>query len=120
MARARVERRIDMPPGIVWAALVEPELVTGWLHPTATLLVDGEGVLVEEPWELVAETSEFGLVELRLAEVDGGSRGRSTDLAVTAGPEVDRRFLPGLRAGWEARLDRLEQLLRGEPADWDA
>jgi hypothetical protein len=120
MARAIVARRIDFAPAVVWEALVDPDLVSGWLHPEATFLPrDGGDVeLLEEPSELVAETALFGRVEIRVAPAPGLARAVATDLLICAGPEVDPPFLPALVAVWAQRLDRLDDLLRGHPADW--
>jgi hypothetical protein len=38
---------------------------------------------------------------------------------VTVTVEIaDPRFGPGIADGWEERLDRLENLLRGHPTQW--
>jgi uncharacterized protein YndB with AHSA1/START domain len=96
----RIERLVDLPRAIVEDALVDPVLVEGWLHPTHLL-------------------EDFPDVVVAVTEVPGGARGWSTLVSVEiAAP--DRRFEPALRLSWEARLDRLEDLLRGHPADWHA
>lgn len=120
MARAVVARRLDFAPSLVWDALVDPDLVGGWLHPVAEL-VSGDGTRVEvleEPSELVVETRLFGRTEFRLTPAPGLVRDRGTHLEVCGGPEVDPPFLPALAGVWTRRLDRLDELLRGRPADW--
>jgi uncharacterized protein YndB with AHSA1/START domain len=120
MARAVVARRIDFSPSLIWDALVDPDLVTGWLHPVETLLPPDvtTAETVEEPTDLVVDTTLFGRVEIRLAPAPGVARDLATDLELVAGPEVDAPFLPALTAVWIGRVDRLEDLLRGHPMDW--
>src|SRR4051812_18628242 len=72
-----LERVIDLPPVIVWDALVDPVLVEGWLHPTARLL-DG-AVLERVEGELLrVQSDDWGAVDIALDELAGGTRGRST------------------------------------------
>jgi hypothetical protein len=105
------ERLIYLPRSIVWDALLDPVLVEGWLHPTARPL-DGE---VRERVEPAPDTTAvletvlepFGRLRFELEERDGGTRGTSTLLRLQA-----------TGAGWDDRIDGLENLLRGHPVDW--
>ncbi len=119
-APLRIERVIDLPRAIVWDAFVDPVLVEGWLDP-ALRLVDGEpAVLLRErrdPELLRLSSSELGELVIAAEELPGGTRGRSTRVSVEV-VLADPRFAPGVRRGWIDRLDRLENLLRGHPADW--
>jgi hypothetical protein len=109
---AQLERRIDLPRAIVWDALVDPLLVEGWLHPAARLLDGDVGELIEPADDVTAvlETTlePFGELRFELDELEGGTRGTSTGLRLTA----------EATAGWQDRLDELENLLRGHPVDW--
>lgn len=118
---------------IVWDALVDPDLVSGWLAEAAiTAEVGGEynlrwvhrmgrpdtfGRITDlQPLErLAVDTSDSVLVTFELLELPGGLRGASTRLHVTVdGPEADAR----VKADWLTNLDQLEDLLRGHPVDW--
>ncbi|TPW76033.1 hypothetical protein [Schumannella soli] len=117
---AHVVRTIDLPPGIVWEALIDPVLVEGWLHPVHTL-VGADSIVVAEDAEVLLEVehAEFGRVRILLDAVDGGTRGTATVVTVEL-PEIgDVRFRPPIAAGWSVRLHQLADLLRGHPVDWD-
>jgi len=119
MARAAVERRIELPRVIVWDALVDDDLVPGWLHPVARLADDASLLEADEPRLLVSSGPVLGAVRISLAEAPGGPRGSSTDLRVELGAEIEPRFAPPWIAAWSTRIDQLEDLLRGHPVDWD-
>lgn len=107
-----LERLIDLPRPIVWDALLDPVLVEGWLHPTERLLA-GDVRERADPLpgaSAVLETvlEPYGRLRFELDERDGGTRGTSTILRLQAAG-----------AGWEDRIDDLENLLRGHPVDWD-
>lgn len=109
---AVLERQIDMPRSIVWDALVDPVLVEGWLDPVARL-VDGDVSERRDPEPgdvavLATVLEPFGELRFELREREGGTRGTSTLLRVSA---------PSL-AGWNDRVDDLENLLRGHPVEW--
>lgn len=119
-------RRVDLPPTIVWAALVDPVLVEGWLHPTERLVdAPEDGVVVhllEEPSLLATSSPQLGELRFVLTPTGGGSRGTSTELEL----EVElsaRQESPEARASlvaaWDARLDQLHDLLHGHPVDWE-
>lgn len=112
MEGADFERRIDLPRAIVWDALLDPVLVEGWLHPTARLLDGDVGERIEPVpggTAVLATTLEpFGALRFELDELEGGTRGTSTALRVSAERPGD----------WADRVDDLENLLRGHPRDW--
>lgn len=105
-------RRIDLPRTIVWEALVDPVLVEGWLHPTAQLADGDVGEWIEpapgETAVLATVVEPFGALRFELDEREGGTRGTSTDLRVSA-PDI---------GSWPDRIDALENLLRGHPVEW--
>ncbi|MEP6480961.1 MAG: SRPBCC domain-containing protein [Rhodoglobus sp.] len=131
----------EFPRVIVWDALLDSELVSGWL--AEALIVPEAGgeynlhwvhhpgqpqshgrITVFQPLErLVVDTSDGVLLTFELRELPGGSRGTSTNLSVavddsasgdaTAASDVTR-----MRADWLTNLDQLEDLLRGHPVDW--
>ncbi len=106
-----VERVIDLPRAIVWDGLVDPVLVEGWFDPELRFVDAAPEVVVLErrdPELLRVLAEGLGEIAFGAEAVPGGTRGTSTRLAVTSA-------LPD----WEDRLDRLEDLLRGHPTDWD-
>jgi hypothetical protein len=109
---AGLERRIDLPRAIVWDALLDPVLVEGWLHPTARLLDGDVGERIEpvpgETAVLATVVQPFGALRFELDELEGGTRGTSTALRLSAARQED----------WADRIDALENLLRGHPIDW--
>lgn len=135
-SRLDFERTIELPPAIVWDALVDPELVIGWLAvATIELRVGGRydlawqrdgvrrvgpGVITElrERELLTVDAGQHGLISFRLESTPGGSRGTSTRLQLIVQIGVDPLFVGRVRADWETRLDQLEGLLRGHPVDW--
>lgn len=129
------EREIDLPRAIVWDALVDPELVSGWLaeaqidpiaggrydlrwlhstDPRTTGIIDE----FDDAHALVIDTDNRGRIDFRLEESSGGPRGSSTILRLTVFLELDAAFAARVRANWMIGLDQLEELLRGRPVDW--
>jgi len=117
-------RDLDLPPGVVWPALVDPELLAGWLgevsiddelgfefHRADGTQMTGRIVELVEAEQLLLET-EHGRVVLSLEQHSGGLRGTWTRLGVAAPASV----APIER--WNDALDRLEELLHGRPTDW--
>lgn len=100
---------IELPPVIVWDALVDPELLEGWLG-----VASGDVKELTPPVRLRTVGPADGDTVFELEPIEGGLRGISTRLRVT----VDSG---GSRAGgelwalWRDRLDALEELLRGHP-----
>lgn len=130
------EREIELSPAIVWDALVDQDLASGWLAEATIEPVEGgrydlvwlystdqpptSGTIVEcdEPRMLVVETDNRGRVEFRLDELTEGSRGSATLLRLAVALELDAAFAARVRANWMISLDQLEELLRGHPVDW--
>jgi len=132
----RYSRDYDLPVEIVWDALIDPDLVAGWLAdatidarvggaydldwsgPTTLPATRGE-ITALEPFErLAVETSNIGDLEFSLEILEGGTRGGATRLAVTLVTDVEPRFAASIGAHWLTNLDQLEDLLRGRPVDW--
>jgi uncharacterized protein YndB with AHSA1/START domain len=129
-------QRYDLPPEVVWDALVDADLVSGWLaeaevdariggrydlhwiSPIATGTTNGEIADLLEPELLVVELERIGTVTFSLAAVDGGPRGRSTSLVITVEGAVESRLADGMSAAWLTSLEQLADLLRGHPVDW--
>lgn len=130
------EQEYDLPPVIVWDALVDPDLVGGWLaeaeidariggrydlrwfSPIATGTTIGEIADLLEPELLVVELEHVGTVSFVLSAVDGGSRGSATRLVVSVEGETEPRLADGVSAAWITSLEQLDELLRGRPVDW--
>lgn len=127
---------IELSPAIVWDALVDDELVSGWLgEATIDPVVGGDYRLsflgspefppldgrieaLDPRRALVVASSEHGRVSFQLTERVGGVRGTWTRLRLDVDVAVDPAFAGRIRANWLAALDHLEQLLRGHPVDW--
>jgi uncharacterized protein YndB with AHSA1/START domain len=130
------ERGYDLPPVIVWDALVDEVLLEGWL---AVAEVDGRvggrlrlvwqggnapaptnGVIreFEPPTRLVIDTDNAGLLDFTLTAVPGGSRGTSTALELRLTVDTLPRQSASTVAYWRSNFDQLEELLRGRPVDW--
>jgi uncharacterized protein YndB with AHSA1/START domain len=130
------ESEYEFPRVIVWDALIDPDLVSGWLAEAKIVPeVGGEYTLrrlhlvgrpqsfgrisVLLPAErLDIETSNAGRVSFELFEIEGGSRGTSTRLRVKVENDVEPAFDARTKADWLMNLEQLEQLLRGHPVDW--
>jgi len=131
------ERQIELSPAIVWDALVDAELVSGWLAEASIEPVEGGRYdlvwlySIDQPptsgtiqtlveGELLAiGTDNRGQIVFALEEIPGGGRGSSTQLTLTVAVELDTAFVPRVRANWMISLDQLEELLRGHPVDWE-
>ncbi|TAL45284.1 MAG: hypothetical protein EPN91_02725 [Salinibacterium sp.] len=131
----RFERDYGLPRVIVWDALIDPDLVSGWLgEAEITPEIDGEYDLRAHPEDpsrktlgrivalrhlerLDVETSDLGLINFRLTELPGGSRGTSTRVQLAVEVELEDGA-DTIDADWERRLDQLGALLRGHPVDW--
>ncbi len=129
-------RSYDMPRSIVWDAIVDDELVAGWLaEARIDARVGGEYVLEWMTWErplttvgviralqprtfLAVDTDNIGSFEFTLVPVPGGTRGESTDLRLAAVIDDQPALRSTIRAYWQTNLDQLESLLRGHPVDW--
>jgi uncharacterized protein YndB with AHSA1/START domain len=128
-------RDFDLPPGIVWDALVDEVLVDGWLaHATidprvggvyalewaSGLLARTTGVIAEllPPRRLAVDTDNIGSLVFSLEDLEGGTRGSYTRLTLHLAVGTDARMLATTKAYWRSNLEQLEQLLRGHPVDW--
>ncbi len=132
----RFERTYEFAPAIVWDALVDADLVSGWL---AEAVVDprrgGEFILrwhdresagvsvgtitrFEPRTALEVTGADGATTRFTLAEVTGGNRGTSTVLTVEIESPLEQAFAHGLKARWLNGLDQLTELLRGHPVDW--
>jgi uncharacterized protein YndB with AHSA1/START domain len=132
----RFERVYDLPPEIVWDALVDSDLVSGWLaeadieprvggrfnlewrHFDTAVRTDGEIIDLVESALLVVETSNFGRTRVTLDELPGGPRGSSTLLSVHVDVLADRQFVARIGATWRVSLEQLAGLLHGYPVNW--
>ncbi|MCB1280569.1 MAG: SRPBCC domain-containing protein [Salinibacterium sp.] len=130
-------RPFDFPPAIVFDALVDPDLIGGWLaHAVVEPRVGGSYDLVwltsssfppthgtitlfDEPHALSVESDNRGRFQFLLEPSPGGTRGTSTLLTTRVGVSVDSAFVPRVAADWQSSLDQLDALLRGHPVDWD-
>lgn len=135
------EREIELSPVIVWDALVDDDLVSGWLADARIDPVEGgrydlvwlystdqpptAGTISRyvEHRLLVIATDNRGLIEFRLDPLEDGAeqsgpRGSGTSLRLTVALELDRAFAARVRANWMVSLDQLEDVLRGRPVDW--
>jgi uncharacterized protein YndB with AHSA1/START domain len=132
----RFERFLRHPIERVWAALTEPEEISGWLAEADLDLVVGgrvelrwlntdlEGnraiargvvVRVEPPELLELDTDIHGRLRWELTAERDGCRLRFTN--VTPAPDD---FLTKVLAGWHIHLDHLEDVLDGVRVDWAA
>ena len=100
-------RDIDLPRVIVWDALIDPDLVSGWLaqaeiepiaggvynlvwsHRPAYADTFGRITLLQHPERLHVDTTNLGRVEFSLESVDGGFRETGTRLRVTIDPTAE-------------------------------
>jgi uncharacterized protein YndB with AHSA1/START domain len=130
------ERQLDLPRVIVFDALIDPDLVVGWLarasiepvsggrydiewlEPDAPAATSGIVVEVNAPASLSIQTDDHGLIDFALGVLEGGSRGSGTLLTLRVRLAMEPVFSGRVREDWETRLDRLEDLLRGHPVDW--
>jgi uncharacterized protein YndB with AHSA1/START domain len=129
-------RGYDLPVSIVWDALIDEDLVEGWLAAAridprvgglywlgwqggASLApTNGTITALEDRRRLAIETDNIGTLEFTLVGIDGGTRGSSTDLHLSIAVDTDPRMLATTYAYWQSNFDQLEGLLRGHPVDW--
>ncbi len=131
----RLECDYEFSRAIVWDALSDADLVSGWLgeatiapqlggeytvrwaHPPTRPESSGRIVALREPEHLEVAFVDGSAVRFDLDELPIGIRGSSTHLRVTvrlAGHESRATA----SADWMTALDQLEDLLRGHPVDW--
>lgn len=130
------QRTIDLPPVIVWDALVDPDLLAGWLGDVRILSTESHDFHILWPGadarqstagtvtafevlrRLRIETDNRGTIECVLRSIPGGFRGSSTELQLRIAAGIEPAFATKLRDEWQTSLDRLERLLHGHPVDW--
>jgi uncharacterized protein YndB with AHSA1/START domain len=130
------EREFDVSPGVVWDALIDQDLVVGWLAE-ATIEPQRGGrydlvwlssasypptrgtiVTIDEPEHLVISTDNRGTIDYRLEDLADIDRVRGTRVTITVCVDVEAAFSPRVSADWMITLDQLGDLLRGHPVDW--
>lgn len=132
------ERQIDLPPAVVWPALVDPELLAGWFADVAERRAadgriqltwpDGAGspptrIQVRQQIDnerLSVSTDNRGLISVELESHEGGLRGSWTLVKLSVTLFGEATDLPSAEAQWSLSLNRLEELLHGRPVDWAA
>lgn len=107
--RTTLVTHIELPPVIVWDALVDPDLLEGWLGAAS-----GDVTELMPPVSLRRVGSDSCDATFELEPIEGGLRGTSTRLRVTV-HSGGGLAVGELRALWRDRLDALEELLRGHP-----
>jgi uncharacterized protein YndB with AHSA1/START domain len=130
------ERELEFAPVIVWDALLDSDLVSGWLaEAMIEPVVGGEynlrwvnrvghpeslgRITALQPLErLHVDTTTVGLLRFELEEIQGGSRGTSTRMVLRVDVEVEPAFAARVKADWLTSLDQLDDLLHGHPVDW--
>jgi len=130
------ERDYEFAPVIVWDALLDADLVSGWLAEAAVDPVVGGQynlhwvhrpgqpaslgrITVLQPLQrLHVDTTTVGLLRFELEEFEGGNRGTSTRLSLQVDVDVEPVFASRVRADWLTTLDQLDDLLHGHPVDW--
>ena len=131
------ERVYPFAPAIVWDALIDPDLLAGWLgeavvtpevggeyslrwlHRPGQPRVTGTITAADPPTRLRVEAAT-ATWEFRLVEVPGGNRGTSTRLELEVTFPAGETSGPVPTADWLTRLDQLRELLHGHPVDWTA
>ncbi|OUE25381.1 SRPBCC family protein [Clavibacter michiganensis] len=136
-------RLIDLPALIVWDAVSDADMVSGWLAeasiepgdggefwfewmsvPDRSLASASGGVVTrfEEgraiDYTFVHEGEVTARFLIRLQEVPGGPRDRQTELGVTVSGFLPAGIANILKASWRLHLDLLEDLVHGRPVDW--
>ncbi|MFP7833763.1 SRPBCC domain-containing protein [Marisediminicola sp. LYQ134] len=127
---------VELPRSIVWDALVDPDLVAGWLGEARidprvggafdlawVAIVDsaplsGRITVFDEPARFAVESDTFGLLEFALEEVAGGSRGTSTVITLEITAPIEPAFVPRATERWQLALAQLSDLVRGHPVLW--
>jgi uncharacterized protein YndB with AHSA1/START domain len=129
-------RDYDLPVAIVWDALVDEDLVEGWLAAAridprvgglywlnwqsgASLSpTNGTIIAIEDRRLLEIETDNIGTLRFSLESTPGGTRGSGTLLSLSIRVDTEPRLLASTHAYWQSNFDQLEDLLRGHPVDW--
>lgn len=129
------EREIEFPRVIVWDALVDEDLVSGWLADAdiepelggeyrlhwmlepARPQTLAHIVVLQRPECLAVEATDLAL-RFELDEIPGGTRGTSTRLRLAVRLELEPSATARAKADWLTRLDQLRDLLYGHPVNW--
>lgn len=134
-------RDYDLPASIVWDALVDEDLVEGWLAaakiepkqgglywlnwqsggtlgPTTGTIIRFEPPSPNRIGRLSVETDNIGTLEFTLTPTPDGTRGSGTFLRLRIHVDTDPRLQASTHAYWQSNFDQLEDLLRGHPVDW--
>jgi hypothetical protein len=107
-----LSRDYDLPRSIVWDAFVDADLVEGWLPPRA---LAGEVTTLQRLERMVVRVDGGVILDFRLFELEGGTRGTGTEVTVIASGYASE---PDAVVAWGGYLANLERLLRGHPVDW--
>lgn len=136
LATLRFEMDYEFPRVIVWDALVDADLVSGWLaeaviepevggrydlhftHRDGRPLSQGRIAILDPHERLRVDSSGGGGFEFELHELPGGGRGTSTRLRLAVQVGSEPSLAVGLKADWLTNLDQLHDLLFGHPVDW--
>jgi uncharacterized protein YndB with AHSA1/START domain len=131
-----IEGDFEFSPAIVWDAITDSDLVSGWLAPaTVAAELGGEYTLSwPYPSGVAAASGQItaldvnrllevtqptgGVIVFELAEFAGGLRGTSTRLRITVVGDWSTASAEAVRADWLTALDQLGALVRGHPVDW--
>lgn len=126
----------DLPREIVWDALVDPDLVIGWLAeasidfreggaydltwigPTYLPPTHGEITRIDDLERIAISTSNVGDIVFTLEDIPGVTRALGSRVTVVIRTPVERRFTPNVVAHWRTNLEQLADLLRGHPVNW--
>jgi uncharacterized protein YndB with AHSA1/START domain len=134
-------RDYDLPASIVWDALVDEDLVEGWLAaarieprlgglywlnwqsgaslaPTNGTITRFEPPAANREGRLGIATDNIGTLEFSLTPTPGGTRGSGTLVRLRILVDTEPRLQASTRAYWQSNFDQLEDLLRGHPVDW--
>jgi uncharacterized protein YndB with AHSA1/START domain len=136
-------RLVDLPALIVWDAVSDPDMVSGWLAEATIEQEEGgdfwfewmtvpDRSLASAAGGLVTRFEEGRVIEftflhegevtarfhLRLQEMAGGPRDRQTELVVTVSGVLPAGIANVLKASWRLHLDLLQDLVHGRPVDW--
>ena len=131
-SQLRFEHSYDLAREIVWDALIDSDLVSGWLaeadiapklhgrydldwqHLDLIGTTTGEIAEFDEPRLLVVDTEQFGVTSIELTAL--GTRQTRVTVAVDA--LADLQFTPMISATWRLSLEQLDELLHGRPVNW--
>jgi uncharacterized protein YndB with AHSA1/START domain len=136
-------RLIDLPALIVWDAVSDADMVSGWLAeasiepevggefwfewmsaPDRSLASASGGIVTRfdegrcVEYTFVHEGEVTARFHLRLEDVPGGPRDRQTELVVTITGVLPAGIANVLKASWRLHLDLLQDLVHGRPVDW--